>query len=402
MPFGLTNAAATFNRMMDKIFREHRLFTGDILVYSNTLEDHKKHLAKVFEELKAHKLYINGKKSEFFLQEIKYLGHIISKGRIEMDPEKLKVIVDEWPTPKNLHEVRSFIGLCSYYRRFIQGFSILDGPLHELTKKKVKYQWTTKEDNAFKTLKEKLMTRPLLIIPDLKKPFEVQCDACGGESLGAVLLQEGHPVAYESRRLNSQERVLGIYEKELLAVILALSTWKHYLLGTPFVLRTDHQSLRYFMTQTKLSEKQMRWANLLSQFHFHIAHVPGKQNAVADALSRRPQVNAVTIAYHKDLTHMIEEYQHDQDFASIYRDIEQGHPVSSYSIKDGFLMNNSRLCVTKSFRDKVMQESHEPPYAGHRGTQATVQAMEIYFYWPGMQRDIQEYISQYSMSKDQV
>ena len=118
------------------------------------------------------------------------------------------------------------------------------------------------------------MTKPLLIIPDLKKPFEVQCDAYG-ESLGAMLLQEGHPIFDESRWLNSQEQVLGVYEKELLAVIHALSSWKHYLLGTPFILRTDHQSLRYFMTQTKLSEKQMRWANFLYQFHFHIAHVLG-------------------------------------------------------------------------------------------------------------------------------
>ena len=174
------------------------------------------------------------------------------------------------------------------------------------------------------------MTKPLLIIPSLKKPFEVQCDACG-ESLGAVLLQERHPVAYESRRLNSQEQVLGVYEKELLAVIHALSSWKHYLLGTPFILRTDHQSLRYFMTQTMLSEKQVRWANFLSQFHFHIAHVPGKQIVVANALSRIPQVNAITIAHHKDLSLMVKDHKQDPDFASIYQKLEQGQMISPSS-----------------------------------------------------------------------
>ena len=156
------------------------MFTGvffDDIIIQKTLEDHKEHLKKVFKELKAHKLFINGKKSEFFLQEIRYLGHIISKEGVQMDNDKLKAIQD-WPSPCNLHEVRSFIGLCSYYRRFIQGFATLAGPLHELTKKKVKFQWTSKEDNAFQALKEKLMTKPLLIIPDLKKPFEVQCDAC--------------------------------------------------------------------------------------------------------------------------------------------------------------------------------------------------------------------------------
>ena len=136
-------------------------------------------------------------------------------------------------------------------------FSQVAGPLHDLTKKSVKYLWTAKEKKAFDMLKEKLTTQPVLKLPDLSKPFEVQCDACG-DCLGVVLLQEGHAIAYESRRLNANERVFGIYEKELLAVLHALETWKHYLLGTPFILRTDHQSLKYFMTQTKLSNKQMR------------------------------------------------------------------------------------------------------------------------------------------------
>ena len=134
------------------------------------------------------------------------------------------------------------------------------------------------------------------------------------------------------------------------------------------------------MTQMKLSKKQMRWVNFLSQFYFHIAHVPRKQNVVADALSRRPQVNAITIAHHRDLTLMVEEYQNDDDFATIYEKVEQGQMISPYSIKDGFLMHGSRLCITKSFREKVIQESHDPPYASHKGAQATIQAMEIYFY----------------------
>ena len=127
MPFGLTNAPATFNRMMDRIFRPYRSFTGvffdDIIVFSKTLEEHKEHLKKVFEELRNNKLYVNGKKSEFFLQEIRYLGHIISKEGIKMDPEKLQVIA-EWPQPRNLHELRSFIGMCAYYRKFIEKFSV--------------------------------------------------------------------------------------------------------------------------------------------------------------------------------------------------------------------------------------------------------------------------------------
>ena len=176
--------------------------------------------------------------------------------------------------------------MCSYYRRFIEKFSIIAGPLHDLTKKRVKFQWTAKQNEAFNELKKRFMSGPLLILlPDLKKTFEVHCDA-SSDSLGDVLSQEGHPIAYESCRLQAQEQSLGIYEKELLAMIHALDTWKHYLLGTPFIIRTDHQSIKYFMTQTKLSDKQMRWANFLSQFNFHIAHTTRKNNFVADALSR--------------------------------------------------------------------------------------------------------------------
>ena len=179
MPFGLTNAPATFNQLMDRIFRKYRAFTSvffdDIIVYSRSLEEHKEHLAQVFDELRVHKLYLNMKKSEFFLKEIHYLGHIISKDGIRMDPEKLKII-QEWPQPRNLHELRSFIGMCSYYRHFIAKFSVIAGPLHDLTKKKVKFQWTAKENNSFNKLKSNLMSQPLLVLPNLKKTFEAHCD----------------------------------------------------------------------------------------------------------------------------------------------------------------------------------------------------------------------------------
>ena len=138
--------------MMDCIFRKHhaytRVFFADIIIFSKSLEEHKCHLKAVFQELGDNKLYVNGKKSEFYLQEIHYLGHIISKEGIRMDPEKLKII-EEWPQPRNLHELRSFIGMCSYYRRFIGKFSIIAGPLHDLTKKKVKFQWTAKREQCF-------------------------------------------------------------------------------------------------------------------------------------------------------------------------------------------------------------------------------------------------------------
>ncbi|MCO5594117.1 hypothetical protein L7F22_048138 [Adiantum nelumboides] len=281
--------------------------------------------------------------------------------------------------------------MCAYYRRFIEKFSLIAGPLHELTKKNVKYVWTEKRQQAFDTLKQKLISQPVLALPDLSKPFEVQCDACG-DCLGAVLLQEGHAIAYESRRLSSDEQILGIYEKELLAVLHALDSWKHYLLGTPFILRTDHQSLKYFMTQTKLFNKQMRWANFLSRFNFHIAHIAGKHNQVADALSRPPKVNAVSIATHNDLSSMIDEYAIDPNFKDVISAIA-GKKEEPFTLQDGYLLHGNRLCITRSLREKVMFESHAPPYVGHRGIQTTMKAMETYFYWPTMKGDIQDYVS---------
>ncbi|MCO5557612.1 hypothetical protein L7F22_011178 [Adiantum nelumboides] len=349
MPFGSTNAPATFNRMMERIFRPHRNFTGvffdDVIIYSKTIEEHKEHLKVIFQALRDKKLYVNQKKSEFFLQEIQYLGHIISKNGIRMDPAKLEVMKD-WPNPRNLHELRSFIGMCAYYRCYIEKFSLIAGPLHDLAKKNVKYVWIEKRQQAFDTLKQKLISQPVLALPDLSKPFEVQCDACG-DCLGAVLLQEGHAIAYESRKLSSDEQILGIYEKELLAVLHALNSWKHYLLGTPFILRTDHQSLKYFMTQTKLFDKQMRWENFLSRFNFHIAHITGKHNQVADALSRRPKVNAVLIATHNDLSSMIDEYAIDPNFKDVISAIALGTKEEPFTLQfvRRLCLNHMLLCM---------------------------------------------------------
>ncbi|MCO5575130.1 hypothetical protein L7F22_028927 [Adiantum nelumboides] len=400
MPFGSTNAPTTFNRMMERIFRPHRRFTevffDDMIIYSKNIEEHKEHLKVMFQALRDNKLYVHQNKSEFFLQEIEYLGHIISKNGIRilslrMDLDKLEVIKD-WPNPRSLHEMRSFIGMCAYHRRFIEKFSLIAGPLHDLTKKNVKYVWTEKRQQAFDTLKQKLISQSVLALSDLSKPFEVQCDACG-DCLRAILLQEGHAIAYESHRLNSDEQILGIYEKELFAVLHALDSWKHYLLGTPFILQTDHQSLKYFMTQTKLFDKQMRWANFLSRFNFHIAHIAGKHNQVANALSRRPKVDVVSIATHNYLFSMIIEYAIDPYFKYVISAIALGKNEEPFTLQDGYLLHGNRLCITRSLREKVMFESHAPPYVGHRGIQTTMRAIETYFYWPTMKRDIQDYVS---------
>ncbi|MCO5553822.1 hypothetical protein L7F22_007348 [Adiantum nelumboides] len=181
---------ATFNRMIDIIFRPLRhcvkTFFDDMIIFSKSEAEHIEHLRAVFEMLQKERLVVNGKKSEFFMEEIHFLGHIVSKDKVRMDPAKIKAIQD-WPEPVNLHEVRSFLGLCSYYRRFIRFFAEIATPLHDLTRKGVVFRFGERQQQAFKILKEKLTTKPILILPDLRKSFQVQCDACGS-SIGVTKL----------------------------------------------------------------------------------------------------------------------------------------------------------------------------------------------------------------------
>ncbi|MCO5614518.1 hypothetical protein L7F22_068801 [Adiantum nelumboides] len=183
-----------------------------------------------------------------------------------------------------------------------------------------------------------------------------------------------------------------IYEKELLAVIHALTQWRHYLLGVDFTVFTDHQSLRYFLSQKQLSEKQMRWANILSQFHFQIVHVQGQKNVVADALSRKPLAQAISVIHHSSFEDMVDQYATDTDFADIFTRIRDGKTVAKYSIREGYLMRKTMLCVTQPLREKVMIECHCPPFTGHRGIATTMKGVERYFYWPRLKKDVEEFV----------
>ncbi|MCO5584398.1 hypothetical protein L7F22_038324 [Adiantum nelumboides] len=231
-----------------------------------------------------------------------------------MDPAQIEAIRN-WPNLKNVHAVRSFLGLCSYYKRYVQKFVEIASPLYMLTQKGVPFSWGVTEVTTFQTLKDKMTTGPVLSLPDLQKSFEVYCDACG-RSLGAVLMQEGRVIAYESHMFSKPEMTAQIYEKELLAVIHALTQWWHYLLGADLTVFTDHQSLRYFLSQKQFSEKQMRWANIFSQFHFQIFHVQGQKNVVADA--QKSLVQAIFAIHHCSFKDMVDQYATDTDFADIF------------------------------------------------------------------------------------
>ena len=258
LPFGLTNAPATFQSCMNHIFRQQLrkfllIFFDDILIYSKTWEEHLQHIQEVLNILETESLYAKFSKCEFGLEEILYLGHKINAEGVSVDEEKIKVI-KEWPRPKNLTQLRGFIGLCSYYRRFVKGFSKIASPLIDLTKKGA-FAWNGRAQQAFDELKIIMSSCPVLAIPDFAIPFELQCDASRNET-GAVLMQKKHPIAFESRKLSESEKRYSIYDKEIIAIMHALAKFRQYLVCEKFIVKTDHNSLRFFLSQKDLNDRQ--------------------------------------------------------------------------------------------------------------------------------------------------
>ncbi|WVZ80184.1 LOW QUALITY PROTEIN: hypothetical protein U9M48_027681 [Paspalum notatum var. saurae] len=245
MSFGLTNALAFFMYMMNSVFMNELdkfvvVFIDDILVYSKSEEEHEEHLRTVLTRLREHQLYAKFSKCAFWLKEVSFLGHILSKKGVAVDPSKVKDVLN-WKQPETVTEIRSFLGLAGYYRRFIMDFSKTVKPMTSLTKKNAKYLWDPKCEEAFTSLKKSLTSAPVLAQPDITKPFEVYCDA-SGNGLGCVLMQEGRVIAYASRQLRKHEANYATHDLELAAVVHALKIWRHYLLGNTCHIYTDHKS----------------------------------------------------------------------------------------------------------------------------------------------------------------
>jgi hypothetical protein len=296
MSFGLTNAPAYFMYLMNYVFMPELdkfvvVFIDDILVYSKNEEEHADHLHVLLQRLREHRLYAKLSKCDFWLKEIKFLGHTISQAGIAIDPDKVQEVMN-WKPPTTVHQIRSFLGLASYYRRFIPDFSQIAKPMTKLLKKGAKFDWGQKCEDAFHTLRQHLTTAPVLAQPDNGKPFDVYCDA-SGTRLGCVLMQDNRVIAYASRALRPHEQNYPTHDMELAVVVHALKMWRHYLMGTHFNIFTDHKSLKYIFTQADLNMRQRRWLELIKDYDLEVHYHPGKANVVADALSRKSQCNCV-------------------------------------------------------------------------------------------------------------
>ena len=283
MPFGLTNTPAVFMNLMNRILQPYLdqfviVFIDDILIYSGSKEDHEEHLRVVLQILRENKLYAKFSKCQFWLDSVAFLGHVISAEGVSVDPQKIEAIVN-WKPSTNVTEIRSFLGLAGYYRKFVEGFSKLAAPLTKLTRKEEKFVWSEACQQSFDELKQKLTSALVLTLPSGQDGYTVYCDAFR-QGLGCVLMQHENVIEYASRQLKKHEQNYPTCDLELAAVVFALRIWRHYLYGVPCRIFTDHKSLQYLFTQKELNMRQRRWVKLIKDYECTIEYHPGKANVV--------------------------------------------------------------------------------------------------------------------------
>ena len=302
MSFGLTNAHAFFMYLMNSVFMPELdkfvvVFIDDILIYSKNDEEHARHIRIVLTRLRKHQLYAKFSKCKFWLDRVQFLGHVLTPEGVSVDPSKVQDVLD-WKSPRSVHQIRQFLGLAGYYRRFIPDFSKIAQPMTKLLQKEAKFVWGPACEEAFQSLKTFLTTAPVLAQPDIERPFDVYCDA-SKMGLGCVLMQEGRVIAYASRQLKKHEVNYPTHDLELAAVVHSLKIWRHYLLGNKVHIFTDHKSLKYIFTQSELNMRQRRWLELIKDYNLEVHYHPGKANVVADALSRKShQVEDIPLSLH--------------------------------------------------------------------------------------------------------
>jgi hypothetical protein len=424
--FGLTNAPAVFQRFMNSIFQDILdeyviIYLDDILIYSKNINDHKQHVKEVLNRLKKHDLTAKLEKCLFHTNKLAFLGYIITDEGISMDPKKTSAI-SNFPTPTNVSQLRSFLGLCNFYRGFISNYSYIAKPLTDLTGKTA-FLWTTEVEAAFNQLKTKLTNQVMLPYPDQLKQFYLSTDA-SDHSLGGVLSQKDEdqnlrPVAFFSRKLNDAERNYSVYDKELLAIVDCLKFWRHYLVSPvePTRILTDHKNLLFFKTPHLLKPRHARWAELLSQFPFVLDHIPGSLNRVADALSRAnsnltpspSKIQPLTLLPNEKWTvgaitnesewpeviyYFLQNDQWPDGLSEAKLELVNSE-LKHFKLKDNLLYYQmgllDKLYVPQEERSVILQRYHES--LGHLASKSIIDLIERHYWWPNLEKDLKTYIA---------
>ncbi|XP_026382523.1 uncharacterized protein LOC113277692 [Papaver somniferum] len=401
MPFGLSNAPATFQSLMNDIFRPYLrkfvlVFFDDMLVYSNSMAEHIKHLELVFETLRSNKLFLKESKCDFAKSSIGYLGHMVSADGVSVENDKIASIVN-WPTPSSIKDLRGFLGLAGYYRKFVKDYGKISAPLTQLLKRNA-FSWSELATKAFKQLQSSLTTTPVLALPYFTKEFTLECDA-SGNGLGAILMQSGRPIAFYSKPLSGKNLNLSFYDKEMLDIVSAVQKWRPYLLGRHFKIYTYHRSLKYFLDQRLSSIEQQKWLSKLLGYDYEIFYRCGAANKAADALSRVSDAHllAITAPIFSGINDIIRECHHDNEFSFLIEELHRNPNYKPpYSYIDGILRYKGRVVVvsTSTWCTKLLHEFHATPLGGHSGFLRTYKRLQRNFYWKGMKRSIKTYIAQ--------
>jgi hypothetical protein len=297
LPMGLCNSPGTFMELMNYVFEKQLdkfviVFLDDVLVFSKDLQTHERQMREVLQILREQRLYAKLEKCDLVRKEVEFLGHLVGEKGLTQETGKVQSIKD-WKTPTRKSEVRAFLGLAGYYRKFMKGFSEVAGPLTDLTRDEVEFRWGPREEESFVALKKGLESAPTLALPDMEKPFMIHTDA-SGYALGAVLQQDQgrglQPIAFMSQKFTDRQKEWTVHEQEMLAIVEACDHWRHLIRAKPVTVRSDHHSLQNFFTQRTLSKRQVRWMEGLADFDLTIQYIKGKQNVVADALSRQAEM----------------------------------------------------------------------------------------------------------------
>lgn len=427
LPFGLKTSVASFSRCMDVVLgQEVRDFThnyiDDLLIASANFDEHLQHIQAVCEKLRKANMTINLEKTSF-VKEVKFLGHILTPEGIQKDEEKVKAIMD-FPKPTKLKQLRAFLGLCNYYRRYCKNYSEYSAQLNHLLKKGNPWRWGEKEEKGFLNIKQQFIKDVVLIHPDPKRSFILETDA-SNHGIGSVLYQTMEDgsigvVAFYSRNLRGAELNYCTTEKELMAIVHSLQKFRLYLTGTEFLIRTDHQALTFLKTCKYLNERVTRWLLFLQQFNYRVEHIKGTENMVADTLSRYPSntvthgeqdpiVASFTVEGAGELLQEFKKLQNHQEsdplLGILIKHIKEKTEPSDKTIRRKlvqFSLENNILIYTEpvnkrkaivvpvSLQEKLTWQYHQE--MGHYGGQKVFTVMRHSFYWFNMKKKIKQFL----------